>query len=64
MIDILFDGGYVSNLALIIVVIGYSVVGLVFGFVWGHERAERKSYARQDNAQAYWRSYYAHPSNR
>jgi hypothetical protein len=64
MIDILFDGGYVSNLALIIVVVGYTFVGLVFGFVWGHERAERKSYAREDEARDYWRSYYAHPSNR
>jgi hypothetical protein len=64
MTDILFDGGYVSNLALIIVVVGYSAVGLIFGFVWGYERAERRSHKREDAARDYWRSYYAHPSNR
>jgi hypothetical protein len=60
MTDFLFDGGYISNLALIIIVIGYSVVGLSFGYVWGAERAKRK----EIDTEAYWRSYYSHPSNR
>ena len=64
MADILFDGGYVSNLALIIVVVGYTIVGLSFGYVWGSDRAERRSYARENEAREYWRSYYSHPSNR
>jgi hypothetical protein len=64
MTDILFDGGYVTNLALIIIVLGYSAVGLAFGYVWGSDRATRRADARVDDAQNYWRSYYAHPSNR
>ena len=56
MTDFLFDIGYVTNLALIIVVLGYTFVGLVFGYVWGHERALRR-------ASELRRSLRAHPSN-
>ena len=64
MAEFLTDGGWVSNALLVFIVVGYTAVGLVFGFVWGHERAERKSYDRGRKAHKYWRSYYAHPSNR
>jgi hypothetical protein len=64
MTDFLFATGLINNLALLIIVVGYSVVGIGFGWAWGHERAERKSYAREDEAREYWRSYYSHPANR
>jgi hypothetical protein len=64
MADILFDYGYVTNLVVIILVVGWLAVGLVFGYIWGSERAEKRSYAREDRAREYWRSYYSHPSNR
>lgn len=64
MTDILFDGGYVTNLAVLIIVVGYLAVGLAFGYVWGFDRAERRASARASEAHDYWRSYYAHPSNR
>lgn len=60
MTDFLFDIGYVTNLAVIIIVVGYTIVGLGFGYVWGESRAER----RANNDREYWRSYYSHPSNR
>jgi hypothetical protein len=64
MTDILFDGGYVTNLAVLIIVVGYLAVGLAFGYVWGSDRAERRADARASETREYWRSYYAHPSNR
>jgi hypothetical protein len=63
MAEFLTDGGWVSNALLVFIVVGYTAVGLVFGFVWGHERAERKSHAREWETAEYWRSYYSHPSN-
>lgn len=64
MTDFLFDIGYVTNLAVIILVLGWLSVGLMLGYIIGSDRAERRSHAREDAARDYWRSYYAHPSNR
>ena len=64
MADILFDGGYVTNLAVLIIVLGYTFVGLAFGYVWGSDRAERRASEREYETREYWRSYYSHPSNR
>jgi hypothetical protein len=64
MADILFDGGYVTNLAVLIIVVGYTIVGLSFGYVWGSDRAERRASEREYETREYWRSYYSHPSNR
>ena len=64
MTDFLFDGGWITNAGLLFVTIGYTIVGLGFGYVWGESRAERRSYKREDEAREYWRSYYSHPSNR
>jgi hypothetical protein len=64
MADILFDGGYVTNLAVLIITVGYLAVGLIFGYVWGSDRAERRAFAREFESREYWRSYYSHPSNR
>ena len=63
MTDFLFEYGYVTNLAVIIIAFGYSIVGLIFGYVLGSSREERRSAAREDRAREYWRSYYSHPSN-
>lgn len=56
--EFLTDGGFVSNGLLLVVVVGYSLVGLIFGGVWGYERAERKGYERQTaavrDARRYW----------
>lgn len=60
MTDLLFDGGWITNAALLFIVVGYTIVGIAFGYVWGEQRAER----RANNDREYWRSYYSHPSNR
>jgi hypothetical protein len=48
MMDILMDGGWVSNLAVLIIVFGYLTVGLIFGYTYGYDRgARREREARQ-----------------
>lgn len=62
--DFLYDGGWISNAGLLIIVIGYTIVGIGFGYGWGEQRAERRAARRADADRAYWRSYYSHPSSR
>jgi hypothetical protein len=64
MTRFLFEVGYVTNLAVIIITVGYTAVGFIFGLLTASERAERKFAARDAEARDYWRSYYSHPSNR
>lgn len=64
MTDFLFDYGYITNLAAIILTLGWLFVGLIFGYVAGSERAERRAFERALRSREYWQSYYSHPSNR
>lgn len=63
MTDFLFDGGFVTNLAVIIIVAGYLFVGFACGYIIADERAERRSYKREDEAREYWRAFYSNRSN-
>lgn len=56
MTDFLFDGGWITNAGLLFIVVGYTLVGFVFGFTYGESRADRRAYARE-------RSMRNHPSN-
>ena len=56
MTDFLFDGGWITNAALLFVAVGYTIVGFAFGFINGEQRAERRAYARE-------RSMRNHPSS-
>jgi hypothetical protein len=42
MMDILMDGGWVSNLGVLIIAVGYLAVGLVFGYTYGYDRGARR----------------------
>ena len=53
-----------NNLALLVLVVGYALCGLIFGFIWGNQRAERLYCESIHEEREYWRSYYSHPSNR
>lgn len=57
--DFLFEIGYVTNLAVIIIVVGWSAIGFMFGFTVGTDRAEKRAEKRIDIL----RAYYNHPSN-
>lgn len=56
MTDFLSDGGYITNLAAIILSFGWLFVGLAFGYVTGYDKAERQAHERV-------RAMLAHPSN-
>jgi hypothetical protein len=56
--EFLTDGGWVSNGVLVIIVFGYTLVGLIFGGILGYERAEKKGYERERAAVAYEREYW------
>lgn len=63
MTEFLYDGGWISNAGLLIIVIGYTIIGIGFGFAWGelgYEKRERRRIAKNE---AWHRSYSAHPSN-
>jgi hypothetical protein len=47
MMNILMDGGWVSNLGVLIITVGYLVVGLIFGYTYGYDRGARKEYQKQ-----------------
>ncbi len=65
MTDFLFQTGLINNLALIIISVGYLVVGLGFGFVTGYDKGDRKGFSEGVGAgKAFERSWNAHPSNR
>lgn len=57
--DFLFDIGYVTNLAVIILVVGWFAIGFMVGLTVGTERAEKRAEKRI----AILRAYYDHPSN-
>lgn len=48
--DVLFEGGWVSNLGVLILSVGWLAVGLMAGWTLGAEREERKGYKRQTEA--------------
>ena len=64
MRDWFFHFYLMNNAALLTLVVGYTLVGLIVGFMWGHARATREYDRSIDSDREYWRSYYSHPSNR
>ena len=61
--DSLFEVGYITNIALIIISFGYSIVGLVVGYLIGADRTEKHASKREARLSEFYRSYYNHPSN-
>lgn len=60
----LTDGGWVSNAALTIIVVGYTLVGLIIGGIVGYERAEKRGYERARMARAEEREYWEREQRR
>lgn len=58
--EFLFEGGWVSNLGVLVLSVGWLAVGLMAGWALGAEREERKGYERTkrvvDDALRYHRS--------
>lgn len=48
--EFLSDGGWVSNLGVLVLSAGWLAVGLMLGWALGAEREERKGYKRQTEA--------------
>lgn len=63
MTEFLFDGGYITNLAAIVLVLGWTFVGVVVGFTEGQRRAEHRAEKRMKRMADWYQSYYSHPSN-
>lgn len=57
--DFLFEIGYVTNLAVIILVVGWLAIGFMLGLIVGTDRAEKRAEKRI----AILRAYYNHPSS-